>query len=312
MKIIRDLKELDISENENSICLSTPINKIRQINWTFLEIHKILNQNGLLGIRIHPLEKKEEHLLEILGKFWYKVSYPFFFTFFRAIPKIRIVGAMFLFLMGSKNRWISKTEIFGRLYYCGFDVIHHQINGDLLYIIARKNHSPIGSKDPSYYGMIKLERVGLFGEIIKIHKLRTMFPFSEFLQKKVFEENKLAVTGKFNFDYRITDLGKFLRKYWIDELPQILDWLRGYIKIVGIRAMSKHYFSLYPEEYKSLYIKVKPGLLSPLFDENNTGFEEIVRIEMEYLENYISNPIKTDVEYFFKTIKQIFKGIRSK
>jgi lipopolysaccharide/colanic/teichoic acid biosynthesis glycosyltransferase len=200
----------------------------------------------------------------------------------------------------------------GRLYYCGFDVLSTLKKDPYFMLIARKAHDPLISKEPSYHALITLERVGLKGEIIKIHKLRTMYPYSEFLQKKVYEENRLASTGKFNNDYRITDLGRIFRKYWIDELPQLLDWLRGYIKIVGIRAMSRHFFSLYPDDYKTLYKKVKPGILAPLFDEKNDGFEDIVKIEQHYLESYLGKPIATDIKYFFLIIFQIIKGTRSK
>jgi lipopolysaccharide/colanic/teichoic acid biosynthesis glycosyltransferase len=139
-----------------------------------------------------------------------------------------------------------------------------------------------------------------------------MYPYSEFIQKKVYEDAQLTSTGKFENDFRITKIGKLLRKYWVDEIPQLLDWLRGKIKLVGIRAMSQHYFGLYPKEYQELYYKVKPGIISPIFDEKTIGFAEIVRIEQKYLESYLINPIRTDIKYFFITLKHVLKGVRSK
>ena len=121
----------------------------------------------------------------------------------------------------------------------------------------------------------------------------------------------MASSGKINKDYRISNWGSFCRKYWLDELPQVIDWLRGDIKLVGIRALSQHYYSLYPKEYQDLFIQVKPGLLPPLFDENTADFDEIVRVESTYLKKYLKNPFKTDVEYFFKTMNHILKGTRS-
>ena len=120
----------------------------------------------------------------------------------------------------------------------------------------------------------------------------------------------MTSTGKFGNDFRITKFGKICRKYWIDEIPQVFDWFRGKIKLVGIRAMSQHYFSLYPQEYKELYYRVKPGIISPIFDENTNGFEDIVRIEQEYLDSYIKNPVRTDFKYFFITLRHIFGGVR--
>ena len=124
--------------------------------------------------------------------------------------------------------------------------------------------------------------------------------------------SSLGVTGKFNKDFRIMRYGAIFRKYWIDELPQLIDWFRGDIKLVGIRAMSLHFFSLYTKEYQDLYHKVKPGIISPIFDDKTDGFETIQKIEQEYLERYLKEPIKTDFIYFFITIKHILKGIRSK
>ena len=63
--------------------------------------------------------------------------------------------------------------------------------------------------------------------------------------------------------------------------------------------------------YKKKYYKVKPGLICPIFDEKTTGFDEIVRIEEKYLDDYLKNPFLTDVKLFFKTILMIFKGLRS-
>ena len=95
-------------------------------------------------------------------------------------------------------------------------------------------------------------------------------------------------------------------------MPQLLDWLRGTIKLVGIRAMSQHYFSLYSKEYQDLYIEVKPGIISPIFDDKTDSFKDIQRIEKEYLVSYLKSPIKTDFKYFFLTLNHILKGVRSK
>ena len=142
-----------------------------------------------------------------------------------------------------------------------------------LYIIAKRVTSPVQNKIPSFYFIASLEKVGLDGKIIHTHKIRTMYPFSEFLQKRIFEDHGLATTGKFANDFRLTEYGSFLRKYWLDELPQIFDWLRGDVKLVGMRATSPHFLSLYPKELYDLYIQIKPGLIPPIFDETTNGFD---------------------------------------
>ena len=138
-----------------------------------------------------------------------------------------------------------------------------------------------------------------------------MYPYSEFIQKNIMKNNNLNTIGKVNKDPRITPFGRFIRKYWLDEIPQIYDWLRGEIKLVGIRALSYPFYEQYPDKYKKLYLNVKPGLICPLFDKNTNGFEDIVKIEQEYIEQYLRNPIATDFKYFFKALFQIIAGVRS-
>jgi lipopolysaccharide/colanic/teichoic acid biosynthesis glycosyltransferase len=182
-----------------------------------------------------------------------------------------------------------------------------------IYLIAQRLASPVQNKRPSYYPIVALEKVGLDGKVIHTHKIRTMFPFSEFLQERMFEDHGLAPTGKFANDFRLTEYGSFLRKYWLDELPQIFDWLRGDVKLFGMRATSRHYLSLYPRDLYDLYIQIKPGLIPPIFGESTNGLEKIAEVEMAYLRRYCAQPFRTDVQYLIQTLTDIvFRGVRSK
>ena len=140
-----------------------------------------------------------------------------------------------------------------------------------------------------------------------------MYPFSEFIQKDVFEENNLDASGKFLNDFRITSWGRILRKYFIDEIPQLYNWLRSDISLVGVRAISKHYYSLYPKELQELRINFKPGLIPPYYADMPTTFDEIVESEVRYLQKKKEKPIITNMIYFVKAlINIIFSGARSK
>ena len=75
------------------------------------------------------------------------------------------------------------------------------------------------------------------------------------LLNSITDKNKLADSGKIKDDYRITVYGKFLRKYWIDEFPMIINWFKRELKIVGVRPLSEDYFSRYPDDLKKLRIK---------------------------------------------------------
>ena len=101
-------------------------------------------------------------------------------------------------------------------------------------------------------------------------------------------------------DYRITFYGKFIRKYWIDELPMIINWFKRDLKIVGVRPLSEDYYSRYPADLQELRIKTKPGLVPPYYVDLPITFEEICDSERKYLIQYFKNPIKTDFNYFFK------------
>ncbi len=301
----------ELLPDKSMLVSSTRLNDVRRLNKFLLNCTKKLLPGGWIVVKYKPLEKVEQNIQEKFHGFFYWLVYGLHFVINRALPKIPYLNNAYFFITRGKRRVISKTEIWGRLSCCGFDVLKETIIDDIYWLVARKVMTPSENKAPSYFPVIKLDRVGFNGRIIKAHKVRSMYPFSEYLQKRVYEENNLASSGKINKDYRITNWGSFCRKYWLDELPQVIDWLRGDIKLVGIRALSRHYYSLYPKEYQDLFIQVKPGLLPPLFDENTADFDEIVRVESAYLKKYLKNPFKTDVEYFFKTMSHILKGTRS-
>ena len=63
--------------------------------------------------------------------------------------------------------------------------------------------------------------------------------------------------GKFKDDFRVTTEGRFFRKFWLDELPMIINIFKGDMKIVGVRPLSSHYFNLYSEELKA---RMLPGI----------------------------------------------------
>ena len=104
----------------------------------------------------------------------------------------------------------------------------------------------LGSKGSVFF---RQERVGLNGESFKIHKFRTMKVLAE-------SEGRLTV----GLDSRITPSGHFLRKYKIDELPQLIDVFFGKMSLVGPRPEVQEFIDLYPEDIKSRVLSVKPGI----------------------------------------------------
>jgi lipopolysaccharide/colanic/teichoic acid biosynthesis glycosyltransferase len=228
------------------------------------------------------------------------------------MPKLPgLQKAYFAFTKG-KNRMISKAEIMGRLYFCGFNVVAEKEYNESAYIIAKRVRTPSVDKSPSYGPTIKLRRVGLQGEINYIHKFRTMYPYSEYLQEYVFERNQLETGGKFKNDFRLTEWGSLMRKLWLDELPQVINFFRGDLNLVGVRALSEHYFSLYPRDLQQLRIRFKPGLIPPYYADLPKTFDEIIESERKYLNSKEKHRFITDIRYFFKALYNIlFKHARS-
>jgi lipopolysaccharide/colanic/teichoic acid biosynthesis glycosyltransferase len=311
--ILSNERDLDTIPKEFELSLlDILLNSVNDIDNTFKKLYDSVIPGGVVLLTFEELEDFETIFLKSNSTIMKYFNNIFYYTFYRAVPKIPFVRSIYKIFSTKRYTVLSKAEVMGRLHYAGF-ITSNIIRFDgITYVAARKEIEASKNPNPSYYPIIKLDRVGLNGEIIQIHKIRSMYPYSEFLQERVFENNNLSATGKFDGDFRITKPGRIFRKYWLDELPQLLDWFRGEIKLVGIRAMSQHYFSLYSNEYKLAYFSVKPGIISPLFDENTDGFDDIQKIEYEYLVSYLNNPIVTDFKYFFLTVKQILSGIRSK
>jgi lipopolysaccharide/colanic/teichoic acid biosynthesis glycosyltransferase len=328
VSVIDDIKPGEVASRFAPVGLlvgRTRINDVRRLNRFLTYCAENIVMGGYLVIRYTPLDTVVNNLRKRYKGLFYWIIFTAHFMWYRALPKIPWLDALYfsrtlswldkiyLSMAKRRSRVLSKAEAWGRLAYCGMNVIAESKGDNEKFIVAQRTASAAKKRIVSYYPIVPLEKVGLDGKIIHTHKIRTMFPFSEFLQKRIFEDHGLASTGKFANDFRLTEYGKFMRKYWLDELPQIFDWLRGDIKLVGMRATSSHFLSLYPKELYDLYVQIKPGLIPPIFDENTNGFDQIVEVELKYLRSYWEQPFKTDVRYFLKTFTDIvFRGIRSK
>ena len=114
-------------------------------------------------------------------------------------------------------------------------------------------------------------------------------------------------------DFRISSIGRLLRKYWIDELPMLINLVRGDLKLVGVRPLSSHYLSLYTPELQEKRSKTRPGLIPPFYVDMPKTLEQIMQSEMSYLHEYEKKPFQTDMKYLFRAVYNIvFKQARSK
>lgn len=225
----------------------------------------------------------------------------------RVCPKLRFTRKLYFALTDGKNRTFSRVEILGRLYRAGFEVVDEQFRQGEFFVTARKIKSPVQDTEPTGSPIIHLQRKGKNGKDIVVHKFRTMFTYSEYIQSYIYQYQHLEIGGKFKDDYRVTAWGRFLRKVWLDELPMVWNLLRGDIKLVGVRPLSKQYFNLYSTEMQELRSRTKPGLLPPFYYERTSPktLEEVQESERRYLVDYLEHPFKTDWRYFWGIVGNI-------
>jgi lipopolysaccharide/colanic/teichoic acid biosynthesis glycosyltransferase len=286
-------------------------NDIPQLNDCFRAVHDRLCRDGIFAGRAESLENLSQRLWSMYPRPLARICAGTYFLFSRLMPRLPLLRAIYKRL-SSGRRPLSKTEVLGRLCYSGFDVVDvHESKGEFFFL-ARKSRRPSVDKHPSTGLLIKLRRVGKDGKNISINKLRSMHPYSEYLQEYVYQQNNLRRNGKFNDDFRVTKWGHFIRKYWLDELPQFINLLRGDIALVGVRALSEQYFGLYPKELQKLRTRFKPGLIPPYYADLPTCFDEIVESEKRYLNAKLGRPFTTDIRYLLKAMSNIiFRHARS-
>lgn len=234
------------------------------------------------------------------------------FAFHRIAPKLPFIQSFYFPLTRGKNRAISKAEILGRLYSCGFEIVSYTtINSQFLFCVKKIKEASYDMM-PTYGPFVALRRVAKNGKIIRVYKFRTMYPYSEYLQKYLVEQNGYDEVGKIRNDFRVTPWGKWFRKVWLDELPQLLNVAKGQLSIVGVRPLSATKFNELPKELQQERIKYKPGCIPPYVSLCLPDEEGNVEAEWIYLKSKRRNSLNTDIIYFFKAVYNILSGkIRS-
>lgn len=281
------------------------LNDIRRLNTYFFDINDRLVNGGIFTGTFEPLRYRFKRFLHrypfLIAHFMYLID----FIWHRMIPKLPFIRKIFFAFTKGNNRALSLAEGLGRLYFSGFEVIDLKDINNKVYFVARKSGKPLMDTNPSYSPIFKMRRNGQNGKIIYVYKMRTMHPYSEYLQQFVYDNNNLETGGKFKDDFRITAWGKVFRKLWIDELPMLLNWIKGDCKLVGVRPLSDHYLSLYTPEFREKRIKYKPGLIPPFYADMPKNINEIMLSEEKYLDEYEKYGFRTDLKYLFKALNNI-------
>lgn len=165
----------------------------------------------------------------------------------------------------------------------------------------------LDSKGPVFY---RQERIGQFGRPFNIHKFRTMMLDADK------QGPQLTAAG----DLRITKSGQFLRRYKLDELPQLIDVLQGNMSLVGPRPEVPKYVATYPNETKRLVLSVKPGItdfasiefihepqiLARSVDPEKTYINEVLPLKLNHCLRYVKErSLWLDTVLIIRTLKAI-------
>jgi hypothetical protein len=289
------------------------LNKMTKINTRLAILNEKLPDNGIF---VCCFETKSSHKKRILEKIPFGLNYivyGFDFIINRVLPNLFITRNLYYIITQGKHRVFSKAEILGRLYCNGFKVIKDKKVGNLTFVFGQRVHQPVTIQKRYYGPLIQLNRIGKNGEHFMVYKFRTMSPYSEYLQEYIYNRSSLKAGGKFNKDIRITSMGSILRKYWLDELPMLINFFKREMKLVGVRPLSEQYFNLYSKELQEMRIKYKPGLMPPFYADMPKTLMEIEASEMRYLRACEEKGVfLTDLHYFSLILKNILiKNARS-
>ena len=159
------------------------------------------------------------------------------------------------------------------------------------------------SQGKVFYSQI---RIGKGGKRFKMYKFRSMVSNADELLKTLISENDVdGAMFKMKLDPRVTKVGSFIRKYSIDELPQLVNVLKGNMSLVGPRPPLEREVKEYTD-YDKQRLYVEPGCtgLWQATVRNSVGFDEMVRLDLIYVQK---RSLKFDLWIIFRTVKIMFR-----
>ncbi len=155
-------------------------------------------------------------------------------------------------------------------------------------------------------------RVGLRGKLFRIHKFRTMVTDAE--------QRGLQITV--GADARVTRAGQWMRKYKLDELPQLLDVWLGNMSLVGPRPEVPRYVYCYPDDVREVVLSVRPGItdrasiefkdeneiLGHAVDPHVAYVQEVLPIKLRYYQDYVARrSFWSDIAIILSTLKSLVR-----
>lgn len=167
----------------------------------------------------------------------------------------------------------------------------------LIAIQVKKDGGPI---------FFKQERIGKCGEPFMMWKIRSMVTNAEEMRQELLEQSDVDGIFKMKEDPRVTKIGKFIRKYSLDELPQFWNVLKGDMSLVGPRPALREEVEKYSKR-AMLRFNVKPGItgLWQVNGRNNVDFDTMIDLDLKYIAN---QSLWGDIAILFKTVLLIFSS----
>jgi exopolysaccharide biosynthesis polyprenyl glycosylphosphotransferase len=154
----------------------------------------------------------------------------------------------------------------------------------------------------------KQTRIGLRGKPFKVWKFRTMRTDADKLQKELEAQNetKDGILFKIKDDPRVTPVGKFLRRYSLDELPQLFNVLLGEMSLVGPRPLPIRDVEKFSEKHfiRQEVLPGVTGLWQVSGRSNILDFEQVIKLDISYIENW---SLELDFQILFKTVQVVMK-----
>ncbi|MBI4975293.1 sugar transferase [Candidatus Peregrinibacteria bacterium] len=156
-----------------------------------------------------------------------------------------------------------------------------------------------------------VKRVGQFGKLFNFYKFRSMKPNTDGMRYTKLSGLNMRTEGplvKITNDPRITRVGKFIRKYSIDELPQLWNVLIGNMSLVGPRPHLPEEVNKYEKKHRFV-LTIKPGMtgIPQTSGRSELTFEDEVKMDRYYIENW---SLWLDIKIIFKTLGVILKGYK--
>ena len=148
-------------------------------------------------------------------------------------------------------------------------------------------------------------RTGKVGKVFRMYKFRSMYVDAEKRRSELLARNEAdGPLFKIADDPRVTKVGRFIRRTSIDELPQLVNILKGEMSIVGPRPLVT-YEQNQCTEYQAQRLLVKPGLtcIWQVSGRSDTSFDELIEMDLEYIRN---QSLWLDIKLILKTVVVVF------